>query len=198
MSDFFENYESPNFMLRSKATKHSLKFELWNGNLSMNVWDPENTSKGPVFKKSLPDDMVTRIKMEIKDLISAGPDTKKTIVVSAWDRDEKKYKPNYVMSLIKNGEQIIQLQLTHGGNGQEQSYLFDFMAAAGISRGSEAEDNGTKSKVKVLTFLDWLNKELPIGKCLTRKKFKRQNPQQSSGGGGTSSGGGNGGDTSFF
>ena len=192
MSDFFDNFEVEGFQLSSKASKHSLKFEIWNGNLSLNVWDQENTSRGPVFKKPINTDTLQLLIMELRVLLKSNPDTKKPIVISRWDRDEKKYKPSYVLTLIKTGEQIYQLQISHKGSEGEISYLFDFISVGGISRGSEQMNMSDRSDLRLRSFIMWLTTTVQMAKVLTKRKYtgKKSNIKTNDGNSNGSSGGG--------
>lgn len=199
MSDFFDNFEVEGFQLSSKASKHSLKFEIWNGGLSLNVWDQENTSRGPVFKKPMNSDTIQLLLTEVKAIIKDSPDTKKPIVISAYDRDEKKYKPNYLLTLIKNGEQMYQLQISHKGQDGEKSYLFDFVSVGGISRGSEQMGVGERSLLRLQSFITWLSITVPVAKVITKRKYTGGGKSGNSGqGGGGGNPGGDSGGGSFF
>lgn len=198
---FFDNFEAPSFSLSGVNGKdQNLQFNIWQGLLSMVIWDKGSGSKGPVFKRNLNPDIRTLVLRKLRELAKASPETKLPLMVGKWDQEEKKYKNDYLLAFIKDGEQINQIQLSFKGqDGSDQTYTFNLMGAGGISIGSDPSTKAERSNTRLESFTSWWKTDMPQGLVITKRKFKlRNNNTQSSGGGNQSSSGKSSGGGSFF
>ena len=180
MSEFFENFENPTFQLRSSSTKHQCRIDIWQGNPSINIWgDQDAGQKGPIFRRPLNSTMLSLIKRIVKQVVEGPPDTRRPLVISKYNPDEKKYHPDYTLTFLKNGERIYQVQISYkDGSAGEKSYTFDFMAPSNIAVSSEAMNPADRSQLMIEIFSDWLKTILPFAMVLTKRKYQRSGGDQ--------------------
>lgn len=178
----------------------SLNWRIWNGRVQISLFEGKGR---PRFSKSINDELLVVIRNVINELRAAPPESKRPIVVSKFDIDSKKYNTDYVLIIGKDSSMVYYMELRFKDKQGEYEGKFTLKGPSGITIGSEPMKDGDKSSIKLQSFVDWLDKKVPMMQVLTNQKFDPNNRGGSRGGNasegssGSSSSGGDFGDDYF-
>ena len=145
-------------------TKNQLTIRVWGGAARLAlVKDGEFKS---FFEKPLDLRKQTLIKMELRKMLKAGPDTKFPLVFAKWNQEEKRTSPEWVFAGVKDSKLCYSIEIHWNGN----IYKFPLKGPFGVSRGSDGLSDADKSEVELLTLIDFFEKQLPIATVLSNRK----------------------------
>ena len=180
----------PKLVLRSgDDTKNQLAFRVWGGTARLAlIKDGEFKA---FFEKPLDLRKQTLIKMELRKMLKAGPETKFPLVFAKWNPEEKRTSPEWVFAGVKDSKLCYSIEIHWNVN----IYKFPLKGPFGISRGSDSLSDADKSEIELLTLIDFLDKQLPIATTLSNRKREFNGSGSHSG---DSSGSSKGSEESYF
>jgi len=146
------------------GTKGKLVFKVWGGMVRIGIVN-EGEMK-TFFERPLNLQKLALIKLELKKLIKAGPETKCPLVFSTWDPVEKKAKTDWVLAFIKDSKLVYHIEIHCAGN----IYKFTLKGPFGIARGSDPMTDADKSEIEMQGLQDFLEMQAPIAAIFSNRR----------------------------
>lgn len=136
-----------------RQSGRTLAFGLWNGRISVQVYETQNM-KNKLFRRNLQEDEIVLVEKLIAQIVSGSPEQKKSIQFMEYDKNSKQFKLNCVLEMGKDSKQVY--HITISDVTKQQTYTFTLKARATMQLGSEPMSEGNLSAIKVETLKNWL------------------------------------------
>lgn len=138
---------------KDRQTNKVLAFSLWNGNISVQVYDAQNM-KNKSFRKNLTDENVVVIEKLFNKVVAASPETKSSIQFTKYDPQSKQFKIDAVFTFEKDSKQCYRITVTDANTQSSNSFVL--RASATMTMGSDPLSDANLSAIKLDTLKDWI------------------------------------------
>ncbi len=153
--------------LPTSTKNEEIRFVCWGGRFRINV--TKNNEMRPIFEFICTGVKSIIIRRTIERIIKSSPGTRYPIIFSAWDGNERKYKPSHALTFIKDDKNIYHVELKYKGITYESTVK----GPNDIAFGSEAMSEAEKSSFGMEYLLDYVANTARIQEILTNKKMER-------------------------
>lgn len=141
------------FTQRDRQSNRTLGFGLWNGGISVQVYDSQNM-KNKMFRKSLSDEEIIMVQKLIAKIVSGAPETKASIQFTKYDPQSKQFKLDSIFEFGKDSKQVY--HITVSDVTKQQTFTFQLKARATMTMGNEPLNDANLSAVKVEALKNWI------------------------------------------
>jgi len=153
--------------LPTVTQNEEIRFVCWGGRFRVNV--TKKNDLRPIFEFTCNAEKGLVIRRIIERVMKASPSTRYPIIFSAWDNNERKYKPSHALTFIKDDKNVYRIELKYKG----VTYESVVRGPAGIAFGSEAMSEAEKSSFGMEYLLDYITNTVRLQEILTNKKMER-------------------------
>ena len=157
---------------------HQIMLDVWRGTVYLKV----NKDKAWVFNKKLTLDGLEVFRQELVKLKDAAPGAVRTLTVSEYNRDTKKFVRSYVIKFTKSDSLVYGIEVMD----EKGSYAAPFMIASTLSLGTDPMQERDRSAIALERAINQLKYEFSLSVMMTaaaRPVFNRNDRGGGSSGG---------------
>ena len=144
-----------------------IRFVCWGGRFRINVTKTGDLK--PIFEFICNGEKGLAVRRVMERILKASPGTRYPIIFSAWDNNERKFKPSHALTFVKDDKNVYRVELKYKG----VTYEAVVKGPSGISFGSDAMSEAEKSSFGMEYILDYVANTVRIQEILTNKKMER-------------------------
>lgn len=167
---------------KDRNSGKTLAFGLWNGRVSIQVYDSANM-KNKNFRRNLSEDELVLIEKVINKVIAGSPETKLSCQFQEYDRNSKQFRIKAVIAIEKDSKQVYRMSLTDCDTNQ--TFTFSLKSPATMTSGNEPLNDGNLSSIKIETLKHWFTS----ARIWAPATIQPLDPNRRAGGGGYKAGG---------
>lgn len=152
------------FVLLAPGTEFKLKFKIFNGSTYIEVVN-DKTRESVLFKSLSA--IYREILIDNFDIImAAGPETRRPIVIGAWNKNERKFMTDYIIELYKDSKMIYHICVMIKGN----KWDFTLNGPNGVSIGSEPLSAPDRSTYVMKALKRWFDLNAVVQSIISNKR----------------------------
>jgi hypothetical protein len=190
MSEFFQNFEPVSYSLQTKERDLQLVFSVYNGTPQITIWGNKQKQLGARIGICT----IAVLSNKLKTILKAAPGTKLPYVLKEWDRDNKKFKIQCVITVMKLEDKSIAIQVSFQGPQGNMSGTFLVKPDKVVAISTDNVSREDESAMGVTTLTYFFDNVFPAVLVLTKRKYIPKN----GGGNNNNAGKSSSSDDSFF
>ena len=143
-----------------------IRFSCWGGRFRIGV-----VKKGefrPIYEFIASGDKGLVVRRMLEKIAKSSPGTRLPIVFSAWNKDERAWKPAHVLTFGKNDKNVYYVELQWKGSKYEAT----IKGPAGIALGSDSMSEAERSAYGLDYLIDYVTNTVRLQEILSNKKME--------------------------
>lgn len=137
---------------KDRQSNQTLAFGLWNGKISIQVYDSNNMSN-KMFRRNLADGELVLIEKVINKVVGGSPETKISCQFQKYDPQSHQYRVEAVFAFEKDSKQCYRIHITDCT--KNQTYSFTLKESATMTMGNDPLKDDNLSSLKLETLKNW-------------------------------------------
>ena len=164
------------FKLKAATGDFSMTFRVFQGTQRISVSDGNKLA----LDRSIPEDRLYMIKRNlIKAVDELKPGERYPLMFSNYNFETKKSSLDWVFTILKDDKQCFSI----GISWDEGKHLFPIKGPFNVAEGDSPMSEVERSKIGLLSLIEYFNQEAPIHRALSNSKEYWTNLRQNRGGG---------------